>query len=160
LIKRVFPPEPHAISFNKDHHRIETRTLTLIPLPIGALSFPFIEQACRIERTRESIADGKITTETVYCITSREKNRASPEQLLKINREHWGIESLHHIRDVSFDEDRSQIRTKNGPRVMASLRNLVIALIRRLKVFKTIPAAFRKFSFGSKRQVMSLLGIL
>jgi hypothetical protein len=34
------------------------------------------------------------------------------------------------VRDVTFDEDRSQIRTKNAPRAMATLRNLVISLLR------------------------------
>src|SRR5690349_10718758 len=37
---------------------------------------------------------------------------------------------LHWVRDVTYDEDRSQVRTGNGPRVMASLRNLAIAILR------------------------------
>jgi len=44
---------------------------------------------------------------------------------------HLGIEDrLHWVRDVTYDEDRSQVRTGNGPRVMASLRNLAIAILR------------------------------
>jgi hypothetical protein len=38
-------------------------------------------------------------------------------------RGHWGIEALHHIRDVTFAEDACQIRTGTAPRAMASLRN-------------------------------------
>ncbi len=34
---------------------------------------------------------------------------------------------VHYIRDVTFDEDHSQVRKKSGPRVMASLRNLATA---------------------------------
>jgi predicted transposase YbfD/YdcC len=34
------------------------------------------------------------------------------------------MEALHHIRDVSYGEDASQIRTGNGPQVMATLRIL------------------------------------
>jgi len=65
-------------------------------------------------------------SETVYLITSLKPDKASPEKLLKINREHWGIENKsHYVRDVTYDEDRSQIRSKNGPRMMAILRNLV-----------------------------------
>ncbi len=46
-------------------------------------------------------------------------------------RGHWLIEDrLHWVRDVTYDEDRSQVRTANGPRVMASLRNLAIAILR------------------------------
>ena len=36
------------------------------------------------------------------------------------------------MRDVTFDEDRSKVRTANGPRVMASLRNFAIGLLRLL----------------------------
>ena len=46
-------------------------------------------------------------------------------------RGHWAIEDrLHWIRDVIYDEDRSQIRTASGPRVMAALRNLAISILR------------------------------
>ena len=31
---------------------------------------------------------------------------------------------LHWVRDMDYDEDRSQVRTANGPPVMAILRNL------------------------------------
>ncbi len=52
-------------------------------------------------------------------------------RLLELVRGHWRIEnSLHWVRDVVFDEDRSQVRTGNGPRVMASLRNLAISMLR------------------------------
>ena len=48
-----------------------------------------------------------------------------------IIRGHWGIEDrLHWVRDMDFDEDRSQVRTASGPRIMASLRNLVITILR------------------------------
>ena len=47
------------------------------------------------------------------------------------SRGHWGIKDrLHWIREVTYDEDRPQVRTGNGPRVMASLRNLAIAILR------------------------------
>jgi predicted transposase YbfD/YdcC len=37
---------------------------------------------------------------------------------------------LHWVRDVTFGEDLSQARTGTGPRVMATLRNLAISLLR------------------------------
>ncbi|WP_262505312.1 hypothetical protein [Streptomyces sp. TRM68367] len=43
-------------------------------------------------------------------------------------REHWGIEALHHLRDVTLREDASKIRTGSAPRVMAALRNTALAL--------------------------------
>jgi hypothetical protein len=57
--------------------------------------------------------------------------QASSGQLAAIIRGHWAIEDgLHWVRDIDFDEDRSQVRTGNGPRVMASLRNLAITILR------------------------------
>jgi hypothetical protein len=39
------------------------------------------------------------------------------------------MEALHHLRDVTFCEDASQVRTGAGPSVMACLRNLVIGVL-------------------------------
>ena len=63
--------------------------------------------------------------------------------MLALNRGHWGIENrLHWVRDVTFDEDRSQVRTAAGPHVMASLRNLAITVLR-LAGCPSIAAALR-----------------
>lgn len=67
----------------------------------------------------------------VYLITSLSPEKAGPERLLALNRGHWEIENrLHWVRDVTFGEDLSQVRTGAGPRMMATLRNLAISLIR------------------------------
>jgi hypothetical protein len=63
----------------------------------------------------------------VYAITSLTFEQASPARLANHLRGHWAIESgLHYIRDVTFAEDGSQVRTGTGPSVMACLRNLAI----------------------------------
>lgn len=95
------------------------------------MDFPFCGQVACIERHTENLKTGKKRSETVYLITSLSPYKASPEQLLDLNRGHWSIENKsHYVRDVTFDEDRSQIRTKTGPRMMATLRNLAISLLR------------------------------
>jgi len=69
--------------------------------------------------------------EIVFGLTSLPPARADAARLLALHRGHWGIENrVHWIRDVTFDEDRSQVRTAAGPHVMASLRNLAISLLR------------------------------
>lgn len=66
--------------------------------------------------------------------------------LLAIVRGHWSIENRSHwVRDVTFDEDRSQVRTKAGPRTMATLRNIAVAVARKLE-FPYVPAAIRSFA--------------
>jgi len=62
-------------------------------------------------------------------VTSLNPSLATPADLARYNRHHWGIEVLHWIRDTCYREDHSRIRTRNGPRVMASLRNLAIGAI-------------------------------
>jgi predicted transposase YbfD/YdcC len=66
-----------------------------------------------------------VSTETVYAITSLTATQARPADLAAIIRGHWLIEGrLHWVRDLDWDEDRSQVRTGNGPRVVVSLRIL------------------------------------
>jgi hypothetical protein len=57
---------------------------------------------------------------TVYAISSLSFELARPARLADLLHGHWGIEALHHLRDVTFAEDASQVRTGNAPRVMAS----------------------------------------
>lgn len=88
-------------------------------------------QAFCIKRTSQSLTSGIKREETVYGITSLTPQKASPQQLLSLNRGHWSIENrLHYVRDVTFHEDLSQIRTRNAPRIMAIFRNVVISLLR------------------------------
>jgi hypothetical protein len=69
---------------------------------------------------------------TVYAITSLAFQQASPARLADLLRGHWAIENgLHWVRDVTFAEDASQVRTGTGPQVMACLRNLVIGALSR-----------------------------
>jgi predicted transposase YbfD/YdcC len=91
---------------------------------------------------------GKWSRETCYAVTSLTVTQASHAQLAAIIRGHWGIEDrLHWIRDMDFDEDRSQVRTASGPRIMASLRNLVITILR-LSGAASIAAALRYHARG------------
>jgi hypothetical protein len=56
-----------------------------------------------------------------------EASQASPARLADLLRGHWAIQALHHLRDVTFAEDASQVRTVAGPTSWPALRNLVIA---------------------------------
>ena len=94
-------------------------------------------------RRRRRRGTKKWSRETVYAITSLTATQASPAGLAAIIRGHWMIEDrLHWVRDLDFDEDRSQIRTASGPRVMATLRNLAITILR-LAGHASIAAALR-----------------
>jgi predicted transposase YbfD/YdcC len=126
----------------KGHGRAERRTLKTTAVAAG-LAFPHAAQAIQIVRRRRPLTGKKWSTETVYAITSMTVIQARPADLARFIRGHWGIEDrLHWARDVTYDEDRSQVRTGNGPRVMASLRNLAIAVLR-LTGYTSIAAGLR-----------------
>lgn len=111
--------------------------------------WPSLGQVGRLISTRE--CRGEITCETSFLITSLTKEQASPRELLQLMRGHWGIENrVHWVRDVTFDEDRSQVRVGSGPQVMAALRNTAVGLLR-LKGVRNIAAATRTCAWHAER---------
>jgi hypothetical protein len=80
------------------------------------LNFPHVGQVFTIRREITRIKQNKTTVEIIQGATSLSVQKADPVRLLHLNRAHWSIENrLHWVRDVTFDEDRSQIRTRNAP---------------------------------------------
>jgi len=117
---------PAVSSVSTDHGRRARRTIkaALAPAWIG---FAGAAQVAQVRRTVTK--KGKKTVEVVYLITS--DRDASPATLAAWIRGHWEIENkLHWVRDVTYQEDKSLVRTGNAPRVMASLRSLAISLLR------------------------------
>lgn len=134
---------------DSDHGRVETRTIQTLHVHNG-LGFPDVEQAARIERvtvrtkgaidprTHCRVTESVTTREVAYVITSLYPEQAGPRQLLALVRGHWSIEAMHHIQDVTYDEDRSRIRTRHGPANMATLTRLALSAIRHLG-YRTVP---------------------
>ena len=78
-------------------------------------------------------------------------------QLAAIILGHWGIENrLHWARDLDFDEDRSQVHTASGPRIMASLRNLAVAVLR-ITSAANIAAALRYHARRPGRPLQTIM---
>ncbi|WP_189317417.1 transposase [Streptomyces brasiliensis] len=94
------------------------------------LLFPHAVQAIEVKRRRTNRTTGKTTIKTIYAVTSLTSEQATASQLAELIRGHWQVEALHHVRDVTFAEDASRVRTGNAPRAMATFRNLAIGLIR------------------------------
>lgn len=140
------------------HGRSELRCLTASPILLGEIDWPGLEQVFKIERRVIFNSTGKITEETVYGITSLDTERANAHQLLILSRGHWSIENKsHYVRDFTFDEDRSQVRSDNIPQVMAALRNTAIGLIRWAGE-TNIAAACRRFA-AQPWSALTLIGI-
>jgi predicted transposase YbfD/YdcC len=131
-----------------DHHggRIEERSLRASTALCGYLDWPGHQQVLEVQRRITSKGTGQTRTEVAYAITSLGRERATAGQLLRLWREHWHIENrLHWVRDVTFDEDRSQVRTERIPQVMAALRNVAISLLRVCGA-ENIAAACRRYA--------------
>ena len=86
-------------------------------------------QGFRLERDT-LLSNGKRRHEVVFGFTSLAPDWAGPADILRLVRGHWRVEALHHIRDVTYDEDRHRAGKGNGPQAMAALRNLAIGLIK------------------------------
>ncbi len=111
------------------HGRREIRRMKICTARPG-LPFPHAAQAIQVKRRRTDRRTGKTTIVTIYAITSLTPGRITHARLAALIRGHWSIEALHHIRDVTYREDASRVRTGAAPRIMASLRNLAISLAR------------------------------
>ena len=124
----------------------------------GYLDFPYAAQVYCLQRETTEFTTGKFRAETVYGVTCLTAPKAGPVRLLSLNRCHWSIEnSLHYVRDLSFDEDRCRIRKQAGAQVMASLRNLAISLLR-LAGAGNIAAALR-FCAHHQLRALRLIGL-
>lgn len=137
---------------DKGHGRRESRTLQATAVKAG-IGFPHARQALRVHRTRRDSRTGRTSQESVYAVTNLAWSDATPAELADLIRGHWAIENkIHHVRDTTFDEDASQVRTGTAPQVMATLRNIAIGVIRTLNPGPNIAAATR--SLGRRTQTL------
>ncbi len=143
-------PLTHSEDSQPAHGRIETRTLKVLTTVRG-IGFPHARQVIQITRDRVAVATGERSREVVYAICSVAFEHAHPRVIATWLREHWSIENaVHWVRDITFDEDRSTVRTGTAPQVMASLRNTALNL-HRLAGSDNIAKACRVTAFSADR---------
>ncbi|MEV6869114.1 ISAs1 family transposase [Streptosporangium subroseum] len=121
--------ETTAIDDDHGHGRIERRTIRTAPTDDGL--FPGARQVFRLRRDVGDLDGAWTSKEIVFGITSLPAETAGPVHLNHYERAHWTVENrLHWVRDVTFREDNSQLRTGTAPRALAAFRNLAISTIR------------------------------
>jgi predicted transposase YbfD/YdcC len=138
------------------HGRIEHRTLKVVTA--HHIGFPYAAQVLQVTRKTRNLRTNtprRWRTMTVYAITSLPFEQARPARLADLLRGHWAIEPLHHVRDTTFAEDASQLRTGAGPHVMAALRNLVIGMLCRAGPVN-LAAALRRHARDPRRPLATL----
>lgn len=138
--------------------KLTTRTIWVSRELNEYLNWPGLTHAFSLKREVTSIKTKETTIEIVVGIARLLKEGSPAEQILNLTQGHWSIENrLHRQRDVIFMEDKSTIRKKNAPQVMAALKNLVLSLYHSFGV-RYFPAAFRKF-LASPDELFTLLGL-
>jgi hypothetical protein len=120
-------PAGHVMS-GRGHGRAERRTIQVLPAPDGI--WPHAAQVFLIERYVYDLHGTLRSAVAALGLTALTAAQASPERLNWLVRDHWGIEAHHWLRDLDWDEDRSQLRRGSAPQIMAGLRNLATGLIR------------------------------
>lgn len=140
------------------HGRRERRTIQIRALLPGDTDWPDAAQVFRIERRVGQAKTGEVRHEVALGVTSLRPEQASPGQILRLVRHHWAIENQsHYVRDVTFDEDRSQVRSGAIPQLMAARRTLAIGAMR-AAVYTNIAATCRRFA-ARPTQARALLGV-
>ncbi|MGH2344555.1 MAG: ISAs1 family transposase, partial [Chloroflexota bacterium] len=120
-----------ATTHSRGHGRAERRTLTLTSALADYLTWPGQRQVFQFVRTRTIRRTGEVAGEIAYGITSLSAARADAAFILGRVRDHWIIENgSHYVRDVTFAEDHSQVRTGSIPQVMVTCRNTAISVLR------------------------------
>jgi len=130
---------------NKGHGRLEERRIRTTTLlnPLFEREWAGIGQAFQVRR--RATHPLKCTQQIVYGISSLTPAQASPSQLLDLLRTHWHIENrLHYRRDVTLQEDHSQLRMAGAPLALAALNGAVLALMDWLHVVN-VPSQMRRF---------------
>ena len=140
------------------HGRIEQRNLTTSKALVGYSDWPGLAQVFELGRHVITQKTTEERVEVVYGVTSLSPERGTPERLLALVRGHWQIENrAHWVRDMTFGEDRSQVRCGSIPQVMAALRNTTIGLLR-WAGYSNIAAACRRFA-AQPELALTLIGI-
>jgi len=140
----------------RDEQRTLELTTDLTAFLATASPWPQIAQVGRLTRT---VTTPRGTTQQqVFVVTTLSPRQACPACVLRLLRRHWRIENgLHYVRDGTFGEDHSRLRTGHAPQVMAAVRNLALTLIRRTGA-TAIAAARRALAFDPTRAFALVLG--
>ena len=120
--------------------------------------WPTVRQICRVRRWRQVKKNGVWQPpqhEVVHLISSLTA-ATSPQALLRINRDHWGIEIMHRNKDVILGEDGYTNRCDNAPRNIFSLTGFVLKILK--SVLSSPTRAIERFQDDRNRAIRLFSG--
>lgn len=149
-----------ATTVDRRRGRTETRTLyATTHLNAHLMRYSALPRLRQVACLLTTVEDRRGTHRDVrFLLTSLTPQRAAPARVLSVIRGHWSIESRHFVRDVTFGEDRSALRSGDAPQIMAAVRNLTHTLIRRTGT-TAIAAARRAFAYHPARALALLCAL-
>lgn len=114
-------------TIEKSHGRIETRTCYVLNnLEYFEGYFKEWKGLKKIFAVKREIEKAGKKTSEISCYLSSKNTNA--ENLMKYARNHWKIESMHHILDVTYDEDRCKLLTKRAQENLNIFRKMGISI--------------------------------
>ena len=126
------------------------------------LGFPGAGQGAMVEKEKVDIATGEVSRERWYLLTSLSSRRCGPKELLRLFRNHWGVEnSLHHVKDRSWDEDVHTLRRPGLGEVYATLVKTALNALRLEGWFPprmSMPLRAKTCAFRPKQTIDRLYG--
>ena len=111
-----------------------------------------IKEFIKVTRTTYLKSSDKVSKEISFYISSK---KMSPQEYNFGIRAHWGVESMHYIKDVTFGEDASLVRTGNAPTNFSIIRNIAMNVLRR-ENYLNFPQAIRMIG-GDVKKLCNLL---
>ena len=114
---------------NKGHGRLERRKVWVSEQLCGYSEFPGLASVIKIAKRVEYLKDGRVVQSVQYAVSSL--CELSPSRALSLVRGHWSIEnSLFHVKDDSFGEDRHVMHQHSSGEILSLLRNVAVSLLR------------------------------
>ena len=102
-------------------------------------------------------AHGRHSEETSYYLSSRD---TSPRQLMDLAREHWKIESIHWVLDVTFSENSCRFFNENAHKSLNSLRKFSLTVQKQILSAKHKNSTLKASMLSALLQPLYLLDIL
>lgn len=138
-------PVQSQITVEKDHGRLETRRILLVPqidwLPDAIrAAWPKLGAVGMVETTQERGVT--LSRDRRYFIMSRGVTTVG--DFARAVRAHRGIESTHWVLDVTFREDACRVRKDHAARNFSLIRKITLAMLR-------LDTAYPKSSLRQRR---------
>ena len=131
------PPLGSSQSVEKGHARLEQRQALFFPPPSQSLDSKWNQSGLRglvrVQRKTEELTTKHLSKEVSYYVTNQSLEAAPGQrEISQAIRQHWGVESYHWIRDVTFSEDKIRVKHSNQSHVLSLLRTCAIGIFKKV----------------------------